>query len=743
MHRYAPLVLLALLACKPKGDPLADDPIEPYDPIDEIDVFIGSDTIGVNFGAVSPAAKRPFSLIAAGPDTRGPWGSPPFSYSGYFYLDDRIAAFSHTHSQGMGVVDFGAVGLMPKDGWDPAWTTDPGRESHFSHDDEWATPGTYGVRLPDDGVTVDIAAHERSAMHRYVFDAGTEPVVVLDLGHEIGDVDIAEANATVSGAELTGYQLVDGSYSGRFGGHKTWFAMEFDPAPASVGGWTDPDAPQSDLASVEGTDAGLYLTFPAGTEEVKVKVALSYVDLDGARANLAAEQTTWDMDEALEASKQAWRDAIGNVRVRGGTDDERVIFHSALYRAYHMPMIHSDVDGRYRGLDDAIHTADFTYYSTFSLWDTFRTQHPWLILARPETQQDMVRSLIRMAEDGGSLPRWPMTHGYTGGMVGTPADQVFAETWLKGLQTDWDADAAWDIAVRQSTQPMPNAGRAGIEGYKERGYVVFEEAGGPAARTLEFAWSDHAMGLWGDAMGKSDAAQFHDMKQGWKHLWHEESAFLVGRYEDGSYEVPENVNAWSDSYVEGAAWHYVWGAPQDVDGMIELQHGGDANAWLARMRQFWEDTDTHDEELLPDPYYWHGNEPDLHYAFLPALAGDLTLSSEASRYVMETRYTTLPSGIDGNDDSGTLSAWYLFAASGFYPIAGTTTYAVGSPLFNRVEIDRPNGETWVMRAPNLDASTVVGAVTLGEEEEPQGGSFDHTDWDAAGGELVLTMGPEG
>ena len=187
------------------------------------------------------------------------------------------------------------------------------------------------------------------------------------------------------------------------------------------------------------------------------------------------------MERAIQAANDAWRDELANVRVRGGTPDERVIFHSALYRAYHMPMVHSDVDGRYRGLDDVIHTADRTHYSTFSLWDTFRTQHPWLILARPERQVDMVQSLVQMAEDGGSLPRWPMTHGYTGGMVGTPADQVFAETWLKGLQTDWDVASAWEVAVRQSTQPMPAAGRAGIEGYLDRGYVVFEEASGPAA----------------------------------------------------------------------------------------------------------------------------------------------------------------------------------------------------------------------------------------------------------------------
>ena len=191
--------------------------------------------------------------------------------------------------------------------------------------------------------------------------------------------------------------------------------------------------------------------------------------------------------------------------------------------------------------------------------------------------------------------------------------------------------------------------------------------------------------------------------------------------------------------MEGAAWHYVWGAPQDVEGMIALQHGGDTEAWLARMRQFWEDTDTFDEEFVADPYYWHGNEPDLHYAFLPALAGDLALASEASRYVMETRYTTLPSGIDGNDDSGTLSAWYVLAASGFYPIAGTTTYAVGSPLFHRVEVDRPNGEQWVMRAPGLEDSVIVQQVSLGGEPSDDHGRFDHGAWDAAGGDLMLDM----
>ncbi|MCO4744901.1 MAG: GH92 family glycosyl hydrolase [Proteobacteria bacterium] len=738
MLRLIPLALaLSLVACKAK-DADANDPIEPYDPTELVDVFIGSDTVGVNFGAVSPAATRPFGMVTVGPDTRGPLGSPPFSFSGYFYADDHISAFSHTHSQGMGVVDFGAVGLMPKDGWDPAYTTDDGRESEFSHEQEWGAPGTYAVDLPEEQAHVEIAAHERSALHRYTFESGADPVVVLDLGHFIGNVEILEANATLDGASLTGFQLVKGSYSGRYGGHQTHFAMEFSPEPVASGGWTDPTAPVDDLATVSGTMSGLYLTFPEGTTEVLAKVAISYVDTDGALANLEAEQSDWDMDAALEASVESWREEMGNVRVRGGTDDERVIFHSALYRAYHMPMIHSDVDGRYRGMDDAIHSVDYTMYSTFSLWDTFRTQHPWLILARPDRQVDMANSLVQMAKDGGSLPRWPMTHGYTGGMVGTPADQVFAETWLKGLQTGWDVDGAWVAAEKQSTEAMPDASRGGIEGYLERGYVSWEDvSGGPAALTLEYAWNDAAMYGWGTAMGKDDAEQFETMRHSWKNLWDPETQFLQGRHDDGSFTVANEPVDWFDAYVEGNAWHYLWGAPQDVQGMIDVQHDGSTEAWVARMREFWDDTDSFDQELYPDPYYWHGNEPDLHYAFLPAMVGDLELTSEASRYVMSTRYSTLPSGIDGNDDSGTLSAWYLFAASGFYPIAGTTTYAVGSPLFSRVEIDRTGDEMWVMSAPgHSDGGTVVLSALLDDEE--QGGTFDHAEFDAAG-ELVLEM----
>jgi predicted alpha-1,2-mannosidase len=711
-------VLALFLGCNAPIDdsdvaaPADDLPIEAYDPLPLVDPFIGTGGLGGEVVGLNPGASTPFGMTQTGPDTRhSVTGDPSFyHFGGYYYSDDEITAFSHEHANGMGVNDFGNIAVMPRGSWSDDYVNAKDRAAPFSHDSETASPGYYAVTLDDDATQVEIAATQHGAIHRYTFDDTSGPVVLLDLGHELGTVDVDGAELTVDldAGTVDAFQRLRGSYSSRFGGLQTWAHLSFDPAPVAAGVWSDTSSP-ADGTTVEGDTAGTWLTFPAGTSEVTLRVSLSHVDADGALANHT--ELADSFDDLLATAETAWRDELSSVRVRGGTDDQRVIFHTALYHAYLWPNIFQDVDGRYRGMDGEVHTADFAYHSNYSMWDTFRTTHPWFTFAKPDKANDLAKSLVKMYEDGGSMPRWALGHGYTGGMVGTPAAQILAGTWLKGVR-DWDAETGLDACLRHATGPMPHAGRSGIEQYLTKKYLPIEASGGSASRAVEYSWNDHALALWADAMGRTDdAAAMAEQSTYWQNHWDADQRFVVGRHSDGSFEELDSDIAWLDVYVEGDAWHYLWPAPYDLAGTIDLQHDGDADAFADRLSSFWDSVYAEADDLFPDDYYWHGNEPDLHYPWLGSLAGRPELTVAPVRHVMETRYSAENDGLDGNDDAGTLSSWYLFAAMGVYPVAGTTTYAVGSPIFERVEVDRPDGMV-VISAGGTSEDVVVPTVTV-------------------------------
>jgi predicted alpha-1,2-mannosidase len=659
------------------------------------DPFVGSGGIGGEVVGATPAAGWPLGLTLVGPDTwSSVYGALPFyHFGGYHYDDDRIAGFSFTHSHAMGINDFGAVQVMPHPRWSPELTGTSGRLLPFDHDHESASPGLYEVELDEGAVQVTIVATEHGGHQRYQFAADAEPVVVLDLGHSLPNVDVVEAWAEadpVTG-EVVGLQRLDGGYSDRFGGLLNHFSLQLDPAPVAVGGWVDPEQPEEGRTAVDGVTCGLWLQFAPGTTQVDLRGALSYVDVDGARANRLAELPDTDLDARLQEVQSAWDGYLDRVQIGGGSDDDRAIFATALYHSLLMPTRQDDVDGRYRGLDGEVHTTTHRMLSDMSLWDTFRTTHPWYLLAWPEVQLDTLRSLEAMVRDGGSLPRWPMAHGYTGGMVGTPAAQVIAGSWLKGMRDGYDVDLLFDATVATSTGPMPHAGRSGIEEYTTLGYVPADVSGGAASRTLEYAWSDHATALWGEAMGR-DVAQLWAQSHSWKNTYDPATGFFRGRLTDGSFPDFVGEHRWTDDFVEGNAWHYRWYVPYDLPGMIELQHGGDVDAFLDTLATYWAEVEAEEDDLLPDDWYWHGNEPVIHYAALGSLAGYPEASVGAAAWISDNRYDLSPAGLDGNDDAGTLSAWYLWVALGVYPVAGTDTYAVLSPRFPHVVVHRPEGE---------------------------------------------------
>lgn len=735
---------LAALGCREESTtPSWSD----YDPLPYIDPRIGTGGPGAQTTGLNPGAAMPFGNTLTGPDTRDNNGNvfPFYHYGGYHYDDTSIDGFSHTHSHGMGVVDFGGVHFMPRGaGFDPAWTLSQSRSAPFEHAGEEASPGRYRVRLSDDGTLVEIAATTRGALHRYSFDptadaAGAGPAVILDLGHVLPGVEIGEDSwLEVQGDEIIGLQRLSGGYSARFGGLLTSFVASVEPAPIATGTWSDPSSPEAGGISASGNTAGAWLVFAPGTREVTLKVALSTVDLDGARNNYEAELVGTDYDEIRSRAEQAWRVELEGVRIWGepsAEEDLRARFHTAQYHTMLMPRRYDDVDGRYRGLDGLIHTADFPYYSDMSLWDTFRTVHPWYVLVHPERQRDLLRSLIRMTEDGGTVPRWPLGHGYTGGMVGSPGSIVMADSAQKGID-GWDQESGFAASYAQSTTATSPVSRSGIEEWTGIGYVSSAYGAG-ASLTLEYAWADAAMTRWASALGHtSEGDVLAQLADNWRNTWDDNSGFFQARNPDGSFTPFEGEHVWSEDYVEGNPWHYLWTVPYDPFGMIEVQHGGDIDAFHQKTADYWDDVYAEPEDNLPDDWYWHGNEPVLHYAWLGSLTGRTDLTAEATRWILSHRYGLTPTdGLDGNDDAGTLSAWYLWGALGLYPIAGTPDYALGSPLVTRAEIETEGGRLIIEATNSSERAIYPTHITI--DGRDLGGTLSHDE--LLGGDLVFEM----
>ncbi|MCC6556708.1 MAG: GH92 family glycosyl hydrolase [Polyangiaceae bacterium] len=702
-----------------------------------VDPFIGTGGVGFGVGSAFPGPQRPFGMIRPGPDTMAPNGAASFAHcSGYAHEDSFIYGFSHTRMHGAGIVDYGTVGLLPTIGMTADKTTEVGRRAGFSHDHERAAPGSYEVTL-DDGVRVELTAADRVALHRYTFPAGADAAVLLDIGHALPEVQIADGSVVIDPAAqlMTGFAHASGGYSGRFGGVRIHFAARFSRPFATYGVFQAGALAEGELSRAGG-DAGAWATFDAAADPVVgVAVAISFVDVDHAVANLDAEAPAFDFDAARSAAEAAWEEALGRVQIEARSERDLEIAYTALYHTLLMPTLATDADGSYRGLDGQVHTADgYRYYTDFSLWDTYRTLHPWLSLVYPELQRDMLRSMAAMAVESGAPPKWPLGTGETGGMVGDSAAVVFADSWARGVR-DFDLAGAYQVLRASATAPLPHGGRAHVEEYASMGYIPIESGGSSGSSTLEYALDDQALAALAEALGEqADADSFRQRAGSWKNLWDAESGFLLGRRADGSFPREDDPTEWQDYWAEGTTWHYTWFVPQDVPGLAEAMGGRDR--LLARLDDYFAiSTCQTAGHLLPKPYYWHSNEPVLFVPWIYAELDDPARTATWTRWVLATDYGDGPDGLPGNDDGGTMSAWWLFAASGFFPRVGTSESLVGAPILSRVTLRLPGGDLVISTRGPANGAPV--SATLNGQRLPRP-RFDHAQI-ASGGALEIEL----
>jgi len=462
----------------------------------------------------------------------------------------------------------------------------------------------------------------------------------------------------------------------------------------------------------------------------------------GARRNREADETLApDLAAAREQARSIWAETLGQVEVEGGSARDQRLLYSTLYKAFLHPTCISDVDGRYRGLDGLVHQDGRPYYSDFSLWDTYRTLHPLLTLLVPDIASDLAQSLVRMATQWGGLPRWPMGTVDAGSMIGTPADPVLAGSLLKGA-SDFDVEVVWPYLWAHATGPVSKGGRDGIEDYLALGYVAADHTSGSVSRTEEFAWHDFALSNLADALGKTtEAARLRAQSRTLGALWDDSVAFFRGRSSDGSWVERLRPEHWEDYYVEGDAWQHLWLSPYP-DLLAEIMGGRDA--LVSRLEDFfelsadyWAGNDL--GYLLPLPYYWHGNEPDIHSAYLFAAAGRPAGTERWVDWVRKAHYDLGPAGLAGNDDAGTLSAWFVFSCLGLYPWAGSDLYLIGTPAFDRAVVHLPGGDL-VIEAHDLGSGPYVQDFLL--DGAPYELPWLHHSDIAEGASLIFTMGSE-
>jgi predicted alpha-1,2-mannosidase len=682
------------------------------------DPFIATGGFPWMSGLNSVAACVPFGMARLGPDTMS-WFQDALvlNRSGYHYGDNKIIGFSHNRLVGADAKEGGAFRVFPTPLAAVEEARKPGRFVKFSHAREHAIPGYYGVAL-DNGVKAEMAATTRTGIHRYTFPAGSTPVLLIDVASALGSGRCENVQASLFSADprsLAGAMRAFGSFSGRYDGLDTYFHAMTSEAIVSSGVVKNGAFAEGEK-NLDG--AGLLeLHFAPAPEarSIELRLALSYVSIENARQNLLAEAEGKTFEQVVGDAQSAWNGIFDRIKIGGATPAQERIFYTALMRAFTMPTTFNDVNGQYTGFDKQVHTAEgFTYYTDFSIWDTFRTVHPLYTLIAPKEHTDMLRSLTEMVKQGGALPRWPSGAGYTNCMFGTPADILVSEAYQKGLR-DFDVETAYAAARQTALVGVPAGsrfgGRQGLAEYLQYGYCPYDKVVESVACTIDYSWCDYSLAQWALALGKEDdAAIFAEHAQSYKKVWNPETLFFQGRDTAGNFDPNfspltltyiDPDKKYTGAYVEGSAMQWRWGGPFDPEGLIALWPS--KKLFVSELTSYMQNTRKRVGWWNPGGNYWHGNEPFIHAAYLFNAAGRPDLTQRYVRKLLATKYSDDYVGLDGNDDGGTLSSWYIFSALGFYPVAGTTRYEIGSPLFTSAEIQMGNGKVLTISAPDCSA----------------------------------------
>ncbi len=708
-------------------------------PVEEALPMVGT----ADHGHAYPGATVPFGMVQLSPDTpiQG-WDGA----SGYHYSDTAIRGFSHTHLAGTGVGCLGDVLVMPMVGELRLEAGSPGKgyTSRFSHSEEKATPGYYRAFLQDPQILAELTATARCGFHKYTFPAAEKAHFVVDLVHGVGNRTYEASLEFENDTTLSGSRISDG-----WGGRRAiYFVMQFSKPFAAFGLEQGKTRLPADTRRGKARELKGFVSFKTAAKEViLVKVGISGTGIEGARKNLSAEIPGWDFDGVRAAAVSQWRSLLDLVQVETFDPHVRNTFYANLYLCCQAPVLFNDVDMTYRGMDRKNHSgASFQNYTTFSLWDTYRAEHPLLTLLQPGRVDDMIQSMLAEYRESGlhTTPIWPLWGNETWCMIGYHSVPVMVDAYFKGFR-GFDAEEAYQ-AMRDTAMQDRN----GLKDYKELGYVASKPRAEATSRTIEYTVDDWCLAKMAEALGhQEDARLFYQRSANYRNLFDQTVGFFRGRKADGSWRSPFVANALvGDEYTEADAWQYAFGVQHDVPGLIAL-YGGDAG-FIAKLDALFAADSTIQTEI-PDitgliGQYSQGDEQCHHVAYLYNYAGVPSKTQHWVRRIMATLFNDTPAGQCGNIDCGQMAAWYVFSALGFYPVnPANGIYVIGSPVVKKAVISldarKYGGRTFTVLAENNSPENVyVQSASL--NGKPLAQSWLTHDQITAGGTLQFVMGPK-
>lgn len=632
-------------------------------------------------GHVFLGANVPFGAVQLGPTqiTRG-WDW----CSGYHYSDSLIIGFGHMHLSGTGIGDLGDIAFLPT--FDAKTYTE-----RFSHDAEYVRPGYYTVRLADSKILVELTATQRAGMHRYTYPLSSkQPLLKLNLKQGIGWDKMTKCQLTQENpTTVSGYRLSEGWAKDQ----RVYFVAEFSRAVK--------------LQEMQADSVGVF-SFDDATKPLLVRVGISAVSVDNAKANLRAEIKDWNFDRVAQEADAAWNDELGKIKVETPNLDDKTIFYTGLYHTMIAPSVFSDVNGQYRGSDGKIYQGDFVNYTTLSLWDTYRAAHPLMTIIHPEKQRDIAQTFLHIFQQQGKLPVWHLVGNETDCMVGNPGIPVLADIVLKGF--DVDKKAAYQ-AMRTSSLLDERS----LDNLKKFGYIPWnrDSTFETVAKGLEYALADACVAKVAKLLGeKKDYQYFFNRSKSYKYYFDKKTGFMRG-VDNGKFREPFNPfhsSHRNDDYTEGNAWQYTWLVPHDVPGLIKLFGG--KRPFVTKLDSLFTISGDLGENASPDisgliGQYAHGNEPSHHILYMYNYVGQHDKTAEKVREVLKTMYHNDFDGLSGNEDVGQMSAWYILSSLGIYQVepAGGR-YMFGSPLFDKAVVNVGQGKTFTIIAHNNSAKNV-------------------------------------
>ena len=716
------IILLAAVIILPMLSVQAD---QVSDKVSYVNPMIGTEGMGHTF----PGACAPFGIVQLSPDTdtiphniNGVYQGKVYEYcAGYQHTDNTIVGFSHTHLSGTGHSDLGDLLIMPQTGalqLNPGTKDDPdsGYRQRFSHDTEQASPGYYAVTLNDAGIKAELTATQRVGVHKYTYPEGSDQRIILDLLHGLYNYDGKVLWSTLrveNDTLLTGMRLTDGWARTNY----TFFAISFSKPISSygyqdrkpekyVGFWRKFDR-YHNFPDMAGRSMVAYFNFDKDqSHELVVKVALSAVSTEGAKKNLQAEAAGKSFEAICQETREAWNRELSVIDCNG-TNDQKAMLYTSLYHTMINPSIYMDVDRQYRGVDGNIHTADdFDNYTVFSVWDTYRAEHPLLGLLKPSRNTNMVKSMIHHQQQQtlGMLPVWSLMGNEGWCMTGYHSVTVLADAIVKGA--DIDKEEALNAMVQTATNPyFPS-----VTDYMRLGYAPFDTDNTAASNTLEYSFDDWTIYAAAKATGNEQiAATFMKRALNYRNTYDPSIGFASPRYLNGEFKKDlDPYQTYGEGFIEGNSWNFSFHVPHDVNGLIQTMGG--EQAFLDKLNRlfvmdlpekYYADNEDITAECLVGGYV-HGNEPSHHVPYLYAWTATPWKTQEWLRTILNKMYRNHIRGLGGNDDCGQMSAWYIFSSMGFYPVApGTDQYVLGAPYLPYMKVTLENGHTVEIKAPKV------------------------------------------